>query len=510
MQDQFSEIISYAKGVVRRRWIIIISAWIICVIGWGYIYQMADRYKSEARVHVDTRTMLRPLLRGLAVQSDVRGLVAIMKKLMFVQQNMLRVAELAGIEGDYKTENGRFKIVQRLKSGVKISGGRGEIFSIGFEDTDPVMAQKVVQAVLTVFSEQTQKSTLSDVDSAQRFIEDQIREYEQRLRNAEKARENFKRENLGLLPGQGEDQVAKMQSIQSELENINATVAEMIARKKTLQMQLDEALESDDEWGLTGLSDEGSESDARISELQERKDELLIRYTENHPYIKAIDATIKEIEKRIAEGSNDLEDEEPSMEAMSNPYVQAIKAQINQTNAEIAALKTRSARYKEKLKNVDEQFNSRLAIETEMQNLNRDYQTIKSNYLKLIQRREQAAMSERVDTEASALKFKVVDPANRPTKPSAPNRPILYTATLFGGIVVGIAIALLLTFIKPVFISVKALRDVTGLPVLGSVSVFMSEKQLKRQRMNNLAFYTSCLLLMISYSGVMVKELLLS
>ncbi len=509
MHDQFAEILAYAKGVIRRRWVIVLFAWLTSVVGWTYVYEMPDKFNSEARVHVDTRTMLRPLLRGMAVQTDVRGLVAIMKKLMFTQKNMLKVAELAGIEGDYSSEKGRYKIVNQLKSNLKISGGREEIFSISYESTNPDTSQKVVQAVLSVFSEQTQQSTLNDVGTAQRFIDDQIREYEQRLRNAEKARENFKRVNLGLLPGQGEDQISKLQAIRSDLEQIEMTVAEMKARKKVLQMQLDEAFESDDEWGLTNFDSQDTEEDSRISSLKEQRDELLIKYTPNHPYVKAIDSTIKELEQRALE-EEDTGEEEPSLEAMSNPYVQAIKTQINQVDAEIATLKSRAGMYQKTLKKVDEQFSTRLSIETEMKNLNRDYETIRANYIKLIERREQAALSEKVDNQASSLKFKIVDPANRPQKPSAPNRTLLYSVVLLAGLAIGIGIALLLVLIRPVFSTTKNLRAVTGLPVLGSVSVFLTDQQIRRQRLNNIVFYGVSLLLLTGYSGIMAKELLMS
>ncbi len=507
MQDQLADILAYVKGIISYKWVIVIFAWIICVAGWIYVHKMPDKYRSDARVQVDTRTMLRPLMRGLAVQSDVRGLVAIMKRLMFTQQNMLKVAELADMDGDYNTENGRYAIVNRLKSNLGISGGRSEIFSISYESTSSVMAQKVVQAVLSVFSEQTHLSTLNDMDSAQRFIDDQIRDYEQRLRNAEKARENFKRMNLGLLPGQGADQVSKIQAIHADMERIDMTVSEMYARKKVLQMQLDEALESDDEWGLTDMNAQGAEGDPRINSLLVQRDNLLIKYTENHPYIKSIDSTIKELQQRMAEKQDGLEDE-PSLEAMSNPYVQSIKTQINQVDAEIATLKSRAKMYKVKLKQTDEEFNTRLAVETEMQNLNRDYNSIKSNYLSLIQRREQASLSEKVDAQASTFKLKIVDPANRPSKPTAPNRELLYSVVLAIGFVTGIGIALLLVLIRPVFTSPRNLRSVTGLPVLGSVSRFMTHEQIKKQKINNFMFFTASFLLIIVYCCFMASEIL--
>jgi protein tyrosine kinase modulator len=508
MQEQLAEIVVYLKGIIRRRWIIIITAWIISIGGWGFIHTMPDKFTSTARVHVDTRTMLRPLLRGIAIQADVRGLVAIMKKLMFTQQNMLKIAELAGIKGDYQSENGRYLIVNNLKSKLEISGGRDEIFSISFEDTNPLMSQKVVQAVLSVFSEQTQQSALNDVGSAQRFIEEQIREYEQRLRNAEKARENFKKTNLGLLPGQGGDQIDRMQAIKNDLEVIKQSITELQSKKMVLQAQLNEALESDEEWGLTDLGTRTSAEEARISSLEEKRDELLFKYTEKHPNVLAIDSLINELRKKQEEKES-LIDDEPSFVAMSSPYAQTIKISLNNMEAELATLNSRKKILTEKLQEVDEQFNSRLAIETEMQNLNRDYESVKRNYLQLIERREQASMSEKVDTQASALTFKIVDPANRPTQASAPKRPLLFSVVFLFSIALGGGVALVMVLIRPVFTSATNLRSVTGLPVLGSVSVYVSNEEHHRLRLNNFAFFGVSVVLVTAYSGLMVLELFL-
>ncbi len=508
MQEQFAEILGYIKGVVSYKWLIMISVWVCSLIGWGYVFNMPNQFKSEAKVHVDTRTMLRPLLRGIAVQADVRGLIAIMQKLMLTQQNLIKVAELAGIEGDYDSEDGRYQIVNKIKNHVGISGGRGEIFSISYKSSDPLQAQKVVQAVLSVFSEQTQQTTLGDMGTAQRFIDDQIKEYEQRLRIAEKAKENFKRKNLGLLPGQGNDQISNIQNIQNQIENIETKIAEYYATKKVLSVQLNEALESDEEWGLTQSLDEQSEDQGRIDGLLSRKDELLIKYTESHPYITAIDDTIRVLEERADEEQAEDFGNDGYLEALSNPYVQTIKSDLNRVDTEVAVLSTRADHLRNKLSKAEAELNTRLSIETEMHNLNRDYEAIKKNYVQLLQRREKASLSEKADNQAAALKFKVVDPANRPKSPSSPNRVMLYSASLGGGLVIGIGVALLLVLIRPVFMSVKNLRSVTGLPVLGSVSVFKSEEEVRKTRINNVYFGLTSLVLLIGYSSIMAFELM--
>ncbi len=509
MQDQLADILAYAYGVVRHKWIIIIFASVISLVGWAYVYTMPNKFTSEARVYVDTRTMLRPLLKGIAVQSDVRGLVTIMKKLMFTQENLLKVAKLAGLDGEYSSNKGRFDLTNILKEEMSISGGREEIFSIKYNSKSPLEAQQVVQAVLSVFSEQTQSSSQSDAGSAQRFIEEQIREYERRLRNSEQAMEKFKRANIGLLPGEGGNQVGRLQEIHAEMEQIELTISELKAKRSVLNAQMQEAFESEDEWGLTDIGDETlTEEEQRIQNLLEQKDGLLIKYTENHPYVKAIDSTIGELEKKIAQQSEELFDgDEGSLEAMSNPYVQKIKSEINQVDAEIATLRSRAERMEQKLVKVDDEFNMRLKVETEMQNLNRDYNTIKKNYVSMLQRREQANLSNRVDDQASALKFKIADPANRPIEPSAPNRPLLYSVVFLSSVIIGIGIALLLVLMRPVFSSPRDLRALTGLPVLGSVSNFHNAEEVKKQKINNLMFISIGVLLLLCYSGIMTMDL---
>lgn len=500
MQDQLAEIVYYLKATIRYKWIILITAWLVCLPAWWYVMSLPDQYSSIARVQVDTRTMLRPLLRGLAIQSDVRGMVDVMKQLMFIKQNLEKIAELAGLGKDLKTESEKLGLINRLKRSIVIEGGRDEIFSISYDAPDPDEAKHVVQSVLTVFSEQAQRSTLDDADSAQRFLMTQIQEYEQRLRNAEKARENFKRANIGMLPGQGADQVSQIQHLNQTLDESRLNLDELYSRKKVLLEQLEEAQESvEDEWGP--FSEGKDNEDPRIAELISKRDELLLRYTEKHPSVKVINDTIKAYRARKLLEEVEMDDS-PS-EALSNPFVQSIKASSNEVDAQIASLKSRISAYEQRIKKSDEEFNERLNIETQMQNLNRDYGTIKANYQSLLERKEQAAMSEKVDNQSVALKFKVADPPNKPLSPSGPNRSLLYTGAMAGGLIAGVAIAFLMVLLKPSFMAANQVRSITGLPILGTVSMVRNEQQIKKLRTKSIQFTLIFGLLVSAYSGMM-------
>ena len=231
MQEQLSEILYFLKGALKYKWTALIMTWVLSICGWTYVSMMPDKYTSVAKVHVETRTMLQPLLSGMAIEADVRGLLRVMQQLMFTKGNLEQITKLSDLDKTIRTPTEQEELINDLKKDIHINGGTEDIFTIQYEASSPDMAKNVVQAVLTVFSEQTQLSTHGNSDSAQRFIDEQIQEYEMRLRNGEKARENFKRTNLGLLPGQGGDQIGKIQAMSKELEDAKLGLKEAISRK---------------------------------------------------------------------------------------------------------------------------------------------------------------------------------------------------------------------------------------------------------------------------------------
>jgi polysaccharide chain length determinant protein (PEP-CTERM system associated) len=475
MQEQVADIIFYAKGTLRHRWLAIIVAWLICLLGWVYIMAMPNQYISEAQVHVDSRSMLRPLLRGLTVQSDTGALVRVMKQLMFTNKNLEKIAHLAKFKGITQGELKQLSILTMLKEKISISGGKDDLFEISYSSSDPKQSKNVVLAVLTVFSEQAQIRSMGDVDSAQRFLDKQIQEYEKRLVTAEQAREEFKRVNFGLLPETESDQMAQLYALTSKLDDAKLNLDEALSRKRMLQIQLNESLDSEEEWTVSTLTQEigdgarrgGRGLSAKIEELKSNRTDLFLKYTENHPSIVSLDNTIKLLEQhRKEKGSNSVD-----AMAMVNPYIQSLKEAANQASAEVAALQSRVGYIQKRMDEQEQQLDSRLKTETAMQNLNRDYNTVKENYMKLLQRREQATMSGKLDIEASSLKLKVVDPPKLPLKPDSPNRFLLNPVVLILGLLGGFGVALFMYFIRPVYMSVRELRESTGLPVLGTVSM---------------------------------------
>jgi polysaccharide chain length determinant protein (PEP-CTERM system associated) len=508
MQD-LAQYLYYVKGALKYKWIALIITWLICLAGWSFIFTMPNKYASEAKVHVETRTMLQPLLRGMTIQSDTVGLLRVMQVLMFTRNNIEQIIKLSDLN---KNSNGMdmTALVDKLKQEIKITGGQDEMFTIKYESTSPTVAKNVVQAVLTVFSEQTHQSTLAGTDVAKKFIDNQIQEYETRLRNAEKSKENFKRENLGLLPGEGGEGIGQIQATTTQLEETQLLLNTTISRREALLTQLNEVKQSKQSWDVNDPNPKLTEKDALIESLVTRKRELLMRFTENHPEIISI-TRILDMEKQKQENESQSSPVDSSFvtpKTMANPYIQSIKVALNETDAEIASHKAKVNQLKVRIEKMKEELNLRLSVETELQNLNRDYESTKKSYEQLLESREQAAMSEKVDDQAEALKFKIADAPNTPLKPSSPKRVLFYSALLVVGSGAGFAMALLLYMVKPTVMSTLQLSQLTGLPILGGISLKHNPIEMEKNRRDIIRYYGFVLILIFIYSGFMAIEIL--
>lgn len=510
MQQDLSEVYFYLKGTLKYKRLAIVFALVVCVGAWSYIFLMPDKFESRAKVHIDSATVIRPLMRGMVIEPDISALIRIIQQLMFTRPNLEKIVELSMLSRSEQGAAAKTELIESLKRDITIAGGRGDIFDIAFTSQDPETAKSVVQAVLTVFSEQTEGKALADASDAQRFIEQQIRDYEIRLQDAEKAKEEFKRTNMDLL--NGSDQFQSLQQMKEQYQDANTALQQAISRRDVLAEQVSEIQESDEDWGIPVSSQNLSTDNARIESLKDKRTELLLKYTERHPEIIEIDKLIDTLKKQEDLAKSDkveAKDESETTigaEKMTNPYVQALKMGFDNAQAEVASSQTLVESIRSRISKLEEGLNERLTIETEMKNLNRDYETISGKYAQLLERREQAHITERVDDQTSRLKFKIADPPSKPDKPSYPNRKLFYSLALLAGVLVGFGVAFLVYFIRPVFMSARQVRLVTGLPSLGSVSLTSQGIN----QINNIDWLLvwAFLVLMSSYIGVMVFEIL--
>jgi polysaccharide chain length determinant protein (PEP-CTERM system associated) len=246
----------------------------------------------------------------------------------------------------------------------------------------------------------------------------------------------------------------------------------------------------------------------RIQEAQAKLDELLLKYTDKHPDVIAMSATLAELKQRRSTELANLRRGDASAVASSgagnNPVYQSMQLELNKVDVEIAALRREMAQHQTTVADLRQRLNSAPQVEAEYQQLNRDYDVNKAQYTALLESYQKARLGERADN-AGSVRFEIVLPPTSPLNPAWPKRALLLGLIWLAALGVGAGVAYGLHTIKPIISSVRAINELTAFPVLGVVSVAFPTAQKKKIWRNAWRFSaaTACLVVALGLALVL-------
>src|SRR5215813_5124808 len=200
MQFWKVKILSYISSVLRYRWYALGVAWVICLAGWSVVAVLPDEYRAEARVYIDTDSLMDPLLKGLTVTTDSSQEIAIMLRALITRPTLEQVIHLTDPKSDQLSPTQMEQRVQTLQTKISIRQLETKnYYAIGYSDNNPVYATAVTQTLLSILQDNRIGTTRLDMDSVRNFINKQITDYEQRLRDADKRRADFRTANIDII-----------------------------------------------------------------------------------------------------------------------------------------------------------------------------------------------------------------------------------------------------------------------------------------------------------------------
>ena len=512
MHELFDQIVSYLKATWQYRWHAVALAWGIAVIGWAVVYRLPDRYEASARVHVDTQSVLRPLLAGLAVQPNVDQMVGMMSRTLISRPNLEKVIRMADMDIKLKTSEERDARITHLSKELTIkSAGRENLYTISYSDPNPQEAKRVVQSLLTIFVEGSLGDKRKDSDTARRFLDDQLKAYSEKLTAAETAVTEFKRKNLGMMPKDGRDYYSRLGEAKAAVSQAELELKEAENARDAIKKQLGGDVETppslvEEKGGDRTPGGEAAhpEIDARVHALQQKLDALRLTYTEQHPDIISIQRVIAQLnEQKKAELKNRKPFSVAPAVQSQNPVQQQLAISLVASEASVASMKARVAEYHKRYNDLKGAVNALPQVEAEYIQLTRDYEVLRQNYEKLLGRRESAQMSSEMEASANVIDFRVIDPPQVPLAPSAPNRRMLMSMVLLGALGGGIGFAFLMSQLRPTFTDERRLREVSGLPVFGMVAMAWGPVEMAKRRKRLIAFLVSLVSLLSAYGAIM-------
>ena len=508
MTELYTLVFFYLNALWKRRWVVVVGAWIVAVPGWLLVASLPSVYESSSRIYVDTSSVLQPLLRGIAVQSNLQTQVQMMKQTLLSRPNLMEVARETDYDLTVTNDAEMEELLSSIERRTYVSSNREDIFAISFEDPDPQRAYDVVQALLSIFVESNLGESREDLDTAEEFIDRQIADYEARLIEAEDRLAKFKQSNIDVVLGEG-SYLGRATAATDRMEQLEQDLSVAVAQRNLLR----EELRGIPETVATELVNAGPPDDTeyRIVEIEAQLRLLLSQYTEKHPDVVTLKRQLGALEAKrdanlaaLAEAGETATGPEEEGIGAPNPIYGQVKLQLIQIETAIEDLRRRAATARAEAEALVAKAEDVPRVEAEYKRLNRDYDIIKVRHDELLSRRESARMSRSRDAVGQQVQYRLIDPPVVANQPVGPNRPLFLAAVMILSIGAGLGLGFLLVILDTSFSTAAELRDFTGIPVFGTVSD--TRKKTASQFAGNLALGSVFLALVVSLGVLLVVE----
>lgn len=505
MHDLINQITTYLRGMWKYRRLGVLVAWLVAAAVAVGVMLIPDRYEASARVYVDTQSILRPLMAGLTVQPDVQQQVTMLSRTLISRPTVEKLIRMADLDLSAKTKDEQERLIAQVTNSVSIrAAGRDNLYTLSYQGESPDRALRVVRSLLTIFVESSMGNSKTDSDSARRFIEEQIKNYEGKLTEAETRLKEFRLRNLDMQAQGGLDMAGRMAEITATLSQARLELREAESAREAASRQL-EAVRAAQRGTATqpAATIATPEIDLRISDLKRSMDALLQRFTEQHPDVLNSRRLIRELEEQKRREVAELQraaEANPGQPLVSvNPAVQELARIHSAAEVQVASLRARVSEYESRAARGREQMKVAPQMEAELAQLNRDYEIHRKNYEDLVSRRESINMSGELENASSLADFRVIDPPRAESKPVAPNRVLLMPMALVAALAAGLGFTFLMSQIRPVFFDANTLRNSTELPLLGVVTLVKNDTFRKRERRSLMRFGASVAALVLVF-----------
>jgi len=454
-------LIRYGVGLWRRRWVVVAGAWAAACLGWFGLWLLPDKYESRAQLHVQTESILEPVMTGITARPNYEQRVETMRQQLLTRPNVEEIIYRAGLDRTVKARSDldRRRKMERLVNWVageiEIESPQNLYFVISYKSGDPVVARNVVDAVLNLLIEQDLGVSLAEKEEARRLLDGQIKEFDDKLTAKEREVADFRRahgEELAIVEGKARER----ERLESDLSRVRDQLSQEQRRAATLKTTLA---------GLPRAS-----AGAELDQLKVQLAQLQSQYHENYPDIRALKARIGQLENTAAGA------------LPRNPDFTRARDELRGAEDQVAGLLHREESLRADLEALAVAIGDAPGVEADLSRIIRDYEQTQKSYEELIQRRDRLSLTANLGAGGQGVEYQVFERPDIALTPVSPPRLLLILGVLIVAIGAGAGLGVAQVYLDRTYTQADDLKAF-GLPVLGSIGVVGSDflRQLRRR-----------------------------
>jgi polysaccharide chain length determinant protein (PEP-CTERM system associated) len=495
-----------ARMVWRRKWLIALPTAAVTVAVAYVVWRLPNVYESTTLLTVRPASIA---ASGMAQLSDSDLTLRINNITQEVTSRSTLQPLIERFEL-YARERARGEsmdeLIERMRTRdleIKLNTSRNDItngFFLSFRGAQPRTTQAVTEALAAKYVESQRTASREETTLTKEFFMNKVAEQKAKLDEIDQRRLRAMQSKLHSLPSQTQALVGQLAGLReeqkariSEIGRINDQIAFLNRAANDLAKVNSQQVEE----VIVQMADpKGTPAYAELTRskaaLEAQKQELGVVFKPAAPEMRSVQKQIDEIKRQmdemVEEHRHKTEETRTRLEGKLDPRVNSYKGEVARLQGEAKRQQAQLDRAEAEIASVGASINAVPGTLVELEAIQREYQTEKDIYDKMIVQQENAKTMAQVAERAQGESIAVIDAASLPQQPVAPKRPVLMLLGLVAGLAVGLALAA--AFEVPRLLTVQTSEDAehyTGLPVLVTLPVLLTEREQRNLKVRRAA-----------------------
>jgi polysaccharide biosynthesis transport protein len=332
------------------------------------------------------------------------------------------------------------------------------LIEITYSSSNPVRAAEIANAIASAYLADQEKARLETNRRAREWMQERLRELGEQALAAERAVSAYKSKNNVISTGGKPIDEQQVSELNSRLVAARAQTSEALAKLNRYEAILEANPANAPAIGNLDAAGADALSSPIITNLRQQYLELERRVAEWAPRFGRDHAAVVNLRNRMKELRSSILDE--------------VKRYAETSRSEFEVAKQRQQEVEKRMSEAVEQSRSTNLAEITIRELESKAKSLRSLHDTFLQRYVGSAQQESFPTSEARVMYPAVPPQSK----SKPKGPIIMMLGLFGGLGLGLGLALFREMMDRVFRTSAQIETTLGLPCLSLVPALRAEK----------------------------------
>jgi uncharacterized protein involved in exopolysaccharide biosynthesis len=539
------------KGMLRRRWKCFLLCFVpISAISLLVAFSLPPVYVSTATILVENQQIPQDFVRA-TITSYVEERLQSISQQVLNRENLTRIIEQFKLYSKASDGYSPEEMIRRVREAIAIETISADVvdrrtgktksvtiaFTVSYSAQDPVLAEKVANALAEMYLEVNFESRVQETQVAAVFLEQERGKVQQQINTLENKISDFKRSHIGELPDDNILNIGEVQRLNRELDDQTARIRTLQEKVVLLEGELanvepylpvppgvKEKLEEDVGVRLQELRLELAAAQSRLSNLHpdvirlkkevvklesqigptddlsvrtERLTQLSLQLANLRGKLGPKHPEVVRLEKEVGALSREPNDTTVPVRApvktsetplQRNPTFVNLKTRLDSMRLEISNFQELADETRRGIAQYQRKVERAPLVEKEYNALTRDYEGAKRRYEELSAKLMEAKMIQGMEQTQRGERFTITDFAQAPLEPQRPNRPAILLLGLTLGLGAGIGVAATRESFDHSIKAVDEMESLSEIPVLSVFPLITTSKEKRARRLRKLAW----------------------